>query len=414
MCLYGGLCLCLCISLSACFGKGDAGGPPTEVLGLIDWHETLIVEGEIKTANKTPLIVPGSGWERRNLVDMVPEGSLVRKGQVIARFDSPKARVDLSQAEIELLRKALDEQSILAKDETSRGVLVADRAKVEGDLQISERYAKAELTLFSRNQLLDALQDVGFLKDKRSYLAWKTGQVQARSSAEQAVLASQKESVSITANQQRKNLAELDLIAPHDGVFLLTPNWTGTKPQIGSSQRPGNEFGSLPDLNQLTAKFSIAESRTFGLKIGLPIKVRLAGSGQELSLKITKVGSNASVTSSDSPVKYSEFEAAIDAANAEKFGLKPGQAIQGTVSVISQEKVLTAPNIALVQDGNEFSVFVKQGSGIQQQKVQLGLRGPVRSEIKSGLTVGTHLVLIPEKKTDKKAEKQAEEKAKKS
>ena len=249
--------------------------------------------------------------------------------------------------------------------------------------------------------MLDALQDVGFLNFKRSYLDWKTGQVQARSAADRGVLSSQKDSVELTAKQQRKNLAELDLIAPHDGVFLLTANWDNSKPQIGSNKRPGEEFGSLPDMDQLMASFRIEEGRTFGLKVGLPVKVQLAGTGSEITLKITKVGNNASVASAESPVKYSNFEASIDLPTAQKYGLKPGQAIKGVVSLIERDKVLTVPNIALVQDGGEYGVFIKDGATIKQHKVQLGLRGAVRSEIKAGVNAGMQLVLIPEKKEKK-------------
>jgi hypothetical protein len=239
------------------------------------------------------------------------------------------------------------------------------------------------------------------LTDKRGYLSWKTSQVQAKSAAEQAVLQSQKQSVSLNAGQHRKNLEALELIAPHDGVFLLEPRWDGTKPQIGSTTRPGSEFGALPNTSKLIASFSVEESRTFGLKPGLALKVRLAGSGQVLALKISKVGSNASVKSQDSPVKYTDFEASIDAASVQTYRLQPGQAIHGEVSMIAQNQVITVPNIALIQDGAEFAVMLQQGDTSSKQKVTLGVRGPVRSEIKSGLTPGAQVRLIPEKKEKK-------------
>ena len=387
--------------LAACSDSKELDSTPTEILVPITWNETIVVDGEIKAAEKTPLNVPGAGWESRTLVAMVADGSLVKKGQVIARFDAPKSRMDLSMAEAELLRKELAEQAITASEGASSAILGADRAKVDGDLLMSERYAKAELSVFSRNQMLDALQDVGFLNFKRSYLQWKTGQVQGRSAADRGVLSSQKDSVELTAKQQRKNLAELDLIAPHDGVFLLTKSWDDSKPQIGSSERPGEEFGSLPDMDQLIASFRIEEGRTFGLKVGLPVKVQLAGTGSEIMLKITKVGSNASVASSESPVKYSNFEASIDLPTVQKYGLKPGQAINGVVSMIERDKVLTVPNIALMQEGGEYGVMIKEGAIIKQRKVQLGVRGAIRSEIKAGLNAGMQLVLIPEKKEKK-------------
>ncbi|MFZ6744332.1 efflux RND transporter periplasmic adaptor subunit [Undibacterium sp. JH2W] len=400
------LCTCLTLSLSslACTSKTDQLQVATETFTPRNWQENIVVDGEIIASNKTPLSVPGQGWDGRTLIAMLPEGSLVKKDQVIARFDAPKSRMELSQAELELLRKELAAENIQASDASSRSTLAADTAKVQADLRLSERYANADLAIFSRNKILDELQDSGFLKNKRGYLNWRTGQVQARSAAEQAVLNSQKESVSLNASQHKNNLDALELLAPHDGVFLLQANWDGAKPQVGSNFLPRQEFGSLPDLDQLVANFNIEEGRTFGLKVGLPVKVRLAGSGQEIELSITKVGNSASVVSRDSPVKFISFEAAFKKEQAQTLALKPGQALIGTVSIINQAKAMTIPNIALVQDGASFATYVKEGEQLKHQTVVLGQRGPVRSEIKSGISPGSQVVLLPEVK-DKEKEK---------
>jgi hypothetical protein len=139
----------------------------------------------------------------------------------------------------------------------------------------------------------------------------------------------------------------------------------------------------------------------FGLKTGLPVRVRLAGTGTELLLKVTRVGSNASTTSQESPVKYSDFDAAIDTATARKLGLKPGQALRGTVELVARPAALTVPNIALVQDGAGYVVYTEDGGKPTRRKVELGQRGPVRSELKSGVAAGARIVLLPPAPTEK-------------
>ncbi|WP_181373337.1 efflux RND transporter periplasmic adaptor subunit [Massilia glaciei] len=382
--------------LSACGAEPAPRLEASETLGARAWSETLVVDGHIKASANTPLTVPGSGWESRILVDMVADGSAVRKGQVVARFDAPQSRMELSQAETELLRKALGEEGIAMAAGVNQVVLAADSAKVDADLALSERYAKVDLSVFARNKVLDALADIGYLSTKRGYLGWKSGQVAARSGADSAVLRSQRDSVMLMADQKRKNLAALELVAPHDGVFLQAADWDGTKAEIGASQRVGQEFGSLPDLDMLVAHFSVAEGRAFGLKVGLPVRVRLLGVGTEMSLKVTRVGSTASVKSGESPVKYSDFEAAIDKATALKLGLKPGQAMRATVQLVDQAGALTVPNMALVQDGSGFAVYTEEQGKAVRHKVVLGLRGPVRSEVKSGVAAGARVLLLPE------------------
>jgi multidrug efflux pump subunit AcrA (membrane-fusion protein) len=384
--------------LAGCDGALSTAPGASETLAARAWSETLDVDGEITAATSTPLAVPGSGWSSRVLVQMVPDGSNVTKGQVVARFDAPQARAELSQADVELLRKTLAEEANRQNAAVERGILAGDRARVEGDLGLSRRYADVDLSrIFSRNEILDALADVGFLTKKRTYLDWKGGQVQARTAAQEAVLHSQRDSVAQNAAQQRKSLDALELVAPHDGIFQLAARWDGSKPQVGANQMAGEPFGTLPDLDQLVAHFSVAEGQTYGLKPGLPVRVRLAGTGTELDLVVTRVGSSASTISPESPVKYSDFDATIATDQAHKLGLKPGQALHGTVRLVGKASALTVPNIALVQDGSSYAVYTLDAGKSVKHKVELGQRGPVRSEIKGGLAPGARIVLLPPK-----------------
>jgi HlyD family secretion protein len=396
--LGAGLCLLL---LGACGADQGALQVPVETVAERAWTETLNVNGEIKAASNTALNIPGSGWESRHLVEMVPDGSIVKKGQVVARFDAPEARAALSQDEAELLRKLIGERGIAATADIRRAELASDSAKVDADLALSHRYAEVDLSIFEKNKILDTLVDIGYLNHKSRYLSWKTQQVGARTGAESALLLSQKESVSVAANQKRKSLAELELIAPHDGVFLLTRGWDGTVPTVGSNQWAGSEFGSLPDLNKMVARFSVPEGQAFGLKPGLAVRVRFAGTGAEIALKVSKVDQTASTKSRESPVKYSGFEADIDLATAGRLGLKPGQALTASVQLVARAKALTVPNLALVQDGAAFYVLTQGGKGAAtRQQVVLGARGPIRSEILSGLAAGTKIRLLPEEKKE--------------
>jgi multidrug efflux pump subunit AcrA (membrane-fusion protein) len=386
--------------LAGCDGPSSTAAGASETLAARAWSETLDADGEIKTAANTPLSVPGSGWSSRVLVEMVPDGSNVTKGQVVARFDAPQARAELSQADVELLRKTLAEEANRQNAAVERGILAGDRARVEDDLGLSQRYANVDLSnVFSRNKILDALADVGFLTKKRTYLDWKGGQVQARTAAQEALLHSQRDSVAQSAAQRRTSLEALELVAPHDGIFQLAARWDGSKPQVGANQMAGEPFGTLPDLDQLVAHFTVAEGEAYGLKPGLPVRVRLAGTGTELDLVVTRVGSSASAISPESPVKYSDFDAAIGTEHAHKLGLKPGQALKGTVRLVGKASALTVPNIALVHDGAAYAVYTVDAGKPVKHKVELGLRGPVRSEIKAGVAPGARIVLLPPKES---------------
>ncbi len=410
------LCMAAVMALSAC-GDDSEVRMPTEKLAARAWVETIDVEGEIKAAASTPLAVPGTGWEQRELLTLVDDGTLVKKGDVIASFDAPRTRMELSQAEMELLRKDLAEKNLLASAAVTTAGIAADTAKVSSDLTLSERYGdiKAEAGVLTRNQILDALQDTRFLKNKQSYLGWKTGQVGVRTEADRAVVTTQKNSITLQAGQRRSSLAALQLLAPHDGIFVQAANWDGSKAQKGANMWSGHQLGKLPDLTRLNATFSVEEGKAFGLKLGQSVRARLAGTGSVFDLKITKVSSNASTKSRESPVKYSDFEAAIDPALVAKLGLNPGQAVRATVMLVERPATLTLPNLALVQEGDKYAVFVGDSAPGIKKLVELGQRGNVRSEIKSGLASGELILLVPpgsedKDKKDGKDDKQKEKK----
>jgi HlyD family secretion protein len=390
------LCLGWALALCAC-GADHAGKVPTETLASRSWVESIDVDGEVKSAANTPLTVPGVGFENRELLSMVDDGTSVKKGDVIATFDAPRTRMELSQAEMELLRKALAEQALGANAAMQGAELGAATAKVNTDLGLSERYKdiKAEAGVLTRNQILDALQDTHFLKDKRNYLGWRAGQVGLRASADQAVVATQKNSIGMQLGQKRASLAALQLLAPHDGVFVQSADWDGNKAKIGASLWSGSEFGKLPDATRLVAKFSVEEGRSYGLKPGQAVRARLAGTGEEFELKVSQVSSNASAKSRESPVKYSEFEAVIEPGIAARLKLSPGQAVRATVLLVERPAALTLPNLALVQEGDKYAVFVGESAPGVKKIVELGQRGNVRSEIKAGLKAGERIILLP-------------------
>lgn len=402
------------LGLVACGSDHEDDVLPTEKVQQRAWHEELIADGEIKAAASTSLSVPGEGWDQRNLLSMVPNGSVVEKGQVIASFDAAESRVQLSQSEVDLLRKELNEAAIVAQSNLGRAELGSESSKVDTDLNLSKRYANADLKIFAQNSILDKLVDIGFLTDKQGYLSWKKGQLGMRQEAEQAVIGSQKESINLKINQKRKSLSSLQLLAPHQGVFILKPRWDGTLPQVGGKLWAGDEFGALPDLEKQVARFSIAEGAAFGLKEGQLVKVRLSGTGTELNLKVSKVGKTASTKSRESPVKYSDFEVVIDDAMVKQYGLKPGQAVSAKVDLLDMPNVISVPNIALVQDGAEYSVWVMNGTKAEKRRIDLGMRGPVRTEVKSGLKVGEEIVLTPQNKDEKKDVEKSADALKKS
>ena len=52
-------------------------------------------QGELRSNKATPLKVPGENWAQRQLAWVLPEGSTVEAGEVIARFSAERSELEV-------------------------------------------------------------------------------------------------------------------------------------------------------------------------------------------------------------------------------------------------------------------------------------------------------------------------------
>src|SRR5690606_8406193 len=247
----------------------------------------------------------------------------------------------------------------------------------------------------ARNQVLDAVQDVEYLGDKRDTLRWRQGQSDVRGGAELAVLDAQRATIDLKANKQRDDLAALELRAPHAGVLMLTANWSGDKPTVGSTLRAGFDFGTLPDTGHLEVELALPQLQAQGVRAGNVVEVFPPGHPEQLvTTELSWVASAAKSLSRRNPVKYVSMKAPIPADAAGRFGWVPGQTLEARVILLQADEALTVPNVALRSEASKHYVQVRDGAGFERREVGLGARGVARSQVLSGLEAGDTVLLV--------------------
>src|SRR5690606_6363081 len=201
------------ILLAACLaGCGaDASPPVTETVATAPLAFAVRGTGRLVPAKATPLRVPGENWSSRTLEWMVPEGSFVHKGDVVARFTSEQGKQDLAQAMLDLRRNQLAHAAKQLELQAGEGRVAVDLSQVGVQLGIAERYAEADLSTLARNEVLDAVQDADFLGRKQDTLEWKRDRAGVIGGAELAVLDAQRATYQVKADAQRKDLEALEL-----------------------------------------------------------------------------------------------------------------------------------------------------------------------------------------------------------
>ncbi|WP_299344913.1 hypothetical protein [uncultured Pseudoxanthomonas sp.] len=351
-------------------------------------------EGELRSSKPTPLNVPGKNWAQRQVVWMVPEGSLVKKGDVLARFVSPEGEQQLAQAMIDLQRNALARAAKESGLDSAQGRVEVDLSLVAVQLGIAQRYADADLSTVARNQVLDAIEDKEYLQVRQGTLQWQRDQSGVRGGAELAVLDAQRATFDMNAKTRRDDLQALELRAPNDGVLLLAANWSGDKPMVGANLRAGFEFGSLPDTSSMEVEIDLPQIEAQGVQTGDAVVLHPLGRpDQRIDSKLSWVASAAKVRNRESPVKFLSMRAPIPADAIERYRLIPGQRFAASVVLLDAEDAIAVPNVAIEQRDDRHWVQVKQGNDYVAREVKLGVRGTARSQVLSGLKAGDQVRL---------------------
>lgn len=393
-------------AFALCACSADAPTPVLETVAPAALVISVDATGELKSSKATPLMVPGRNWSSRRLVWMAPEGSLVKKGEVIARFSAEEGEQELALALIDLQRNALARSAKEGELEAGRGRVDVDLAKVGTDLGIARRYADADLGTMARNDVLDALQDARFLDAKQGTLQWKRGQFGVRGGAELAVLDAQRATYSINAKTRQDDLDALELRAPHDGVLVLSANWTGEKPSVGSNLFAGTDFGNLPDPGAMEVELTLPQIEAQGLRTGMAVALHPVGRpAQKISCKLSWVASAAKPRSRQNPVKVLTAKAMVPADAIRTFGLVPGQGMQATIYLLRAKDALSVANVAIESDDGRSYVQVRNGGDFKRHEVTLGVRGTARSQVVKGLRAGDEVRLasgiVPDAGDDK-------------
>ncbi|MCA0392611.1 MAG: hypothetical protein LCH70_00600 [Proteobacteria bacterium] len=388
----GGVLLPALLALSAC--SSDETPPASEIVGRGELVLSMQGEGDLRSAKPTPLSVPGRNWASRQVEWMLPEGSLVKKGELLARFRADEGKQQLDLALLDLQRNAL---SRLAKESellAAQGRVDVDLAQVAVQLGIAQRYADADLSTLARNEVLDAIEDSKYLETRQDTLEWQRGQSTTRGGAELAVLDAQRATFDLNAQTRREDLDALELRAPNDGVLLLTANWSGDKPMIGTTLRAGQEFGSLPDTAAMEVQIDLPQIEAQGIKAGNAVELHPLGRpDQAFASTLSWVASAATVLDRESPVKYLSMRAAVPADAIAKYRFVPGQRFAAKIILLREPDALSVSNVAVEQQDGKHWVQVRDGRGFTRREVQLGVRGTARSQVVSGLDAGDEVLL---------------------
>jgi HlyD family secretion protein len=364
------------------------------------------------------------------LLSVIPEGSQVKRGDVLAELDSSDydemlrlQRITLERAKADKLQADLDLQiAQLAVREFEDGIVRETIEDFEGKMFLArsdlERAvdrlnwsrrmngkgyvpaATVTTDLFRKDQMAQALaqQETAYALFKKFTAPKTVRELEGEVKGASATLEYQQ--LRLQRNLERmatleKQVANCTIRAPHDGFVIYANNAERElfiEPGLPVFQR--QQLFYLPDLNDMEVVAQLHESIVDQVDSGMRATVQVEGlSNRRIEGHVTRVAAMATLNMR-SDVKYFDGIVKLDEAPE---GLRPGMSAEVKIVLPRLDHVLAVPSDAvLFEDGHDFC-FVVHEDGLERREVKLGQVTSELSEVTRGLVEGEEVVLNPPK-----------------
>ena len=387
---------CLLLLAAGC-GREAAVAPRTAVVERGALRMTIPFAGELE-ARRVEMIAVGVQGSAV-LAELVPEGTPVAKGDLLARFDASQIAQDLAKQENDLVR-ARQELESLEKAELplelldleskrldARAELESEQRFLESARGLAERGLMAPGEVAQQEQKVAALAARGEQLDTRIRLT-KEHVHAARLAKARAALEAAERQRDFTASQ----LALCEVRAPVAGVATLVPLPVGGEyrtAHVGDTLFRNQAFLCLPDPSEHVLRGYVDEAELPWVKPGSAVEaVPAAYPNTRLTGRVETVGGMAQ-TRPGEPVwrKFFPVQIALDPIPEP---LPVGLTVRAEIVAGEASQALLVPRAALAWRGAQ--TVVRRAAG-GETPVQTGLADETRVEIVSGLAAGDEVQL---------------------
>jgi len=362
----------------------DTAGVPLFLAARETLVRTATAEGYLQAVESTPITVPVSFAGAQRIAWLAPDGSAVRKGDVVVRFDPTSLELDLADGEADLEIARMKIREAADKSELEGQNLLLDTTLAEKEQQHTESFAPRDPQIYSGHEIIDSEIDRELAREKVDNARDKSVTAALKEKTELDLLQIDRSRAEVKLQKAKTGLASLEVRAPHDGVLILERGNYGEKVRPGTEVWPGQKVAEIPDPSRMQARVYVLDAEAGSLKAGCRATLTVdAHAGKIYVGKIDRVDALAKKRVWNVPVEY--FEAVLVPERTDREAMKPGQ---GVVAEIVLEEIPGAlaipPQAVFLVEGKQV-VFCKEGSQLTMREVVTGARSLSRIQILKGL-----------------------------
>lgn len=356
-----------------------------------EFRVSVTEPGEIRAANANTVLTPRVGWGAMTLTYLVPEGTTVNEGDVVAIFEPGETLKRQQDNESQLNILKADMEKAIAQDQSNREDAQANLESQILAFELSKlqlERSKFDAEMERRSAGLKYQQDSISLSRARQSL--KSKQIVGQSDLSQIRLKIEQAQNALTSST--KELEKLTIKAPIPGLVVYEQNWsTDRKIEKGSQLWPNQPIMQLPDLSSMQSTTQINEVDISRIKKGQKVIIKLDAFPQfSYNGDVVDVASVGKSKGNNSSAKV--FDVVIAISKQDSI-MKPGMTTSNEIIIETLKSVLFTPIESVFEEDGLFYVYKKTTFGFSKTEVKTGSKNDNFIVITEGLSEGDEVSL---------------------
>src|SRR5262245_32601694 len=362
-----------------------------------EFKVTVTTSGELRALKFVQITVPPNTQQaevyQMKIASLVPEGTLVKQGDVVAELDRSTIANKFAEITLALQKaQAVYEQAMLDSTLNLSKAREEIRTMELGleEKRLAKEQAVYEAPTVKRQAEIDLEKAERALAQAKSDYKTKTEQAQAKMREVGADVQRQRNLLTII----QEVIQNFTVKAPAAGMVIYVKEWNGKKRVVGSQIGAWDPtVATLPDLSGMESITYVNEIDVRKVEKGQPVVITLdADPSKKLTGKVTAVA-NVGEQRPNADAKVFEVKVTVEKPDTT---LRPGMTTGNSIETAAVKDVLFIPIEAVNSDAEGMPfVFKKAGSRVFKQEIATGAMNDDEVVVTKGLEEGDEILLLP-------------------
>jgi len=380
-----------------------AGNPARDEAGVVarvkrgEFRVTVTTSGELKAREFVQITAPPNaqqaGAYQMKISSIVPEGTVVKKGDVVAELDRSVVAAKLQDVTLALQKAEAQYEEALLDSTLNLSTARENIRTMELGLEekrLAKEEAVYEAPTVRRQAEIDYEKAERQLAQAKSDYETKTDQARAKMREVGTEVSRQRALLKVIQDV----MAGFTIRAPAPGMLIyVKEQWSGKKRTTGSQVTAWDPaVGTLPDLAKMESVTYVNEIDVRKVAVGQPAVITLdADPAKKLTGTVTNVA-NVGEQRPNSDAKVFEVKIQVEQSDST---LRPGMTTGNVIETLKLDTALYVPLEALGSDSGVAYVYKQSGGRVLKQEVVTGAMNDDEVVVEQGLAEGDRVVLTP-------------------